>query len=114
MYQFAGADKVKRSGVPRARRGNMRWPAGGRTVYYGWTLSSLGAGVKIGAMGRFLNRFAFTFLILGGFLAFEGYELLTKGAQPSIWQVALYFIGAGMSLGIAVRGIRERHRQRQE
>jgi hypothetical protein len=65
-------------------------------------------------MPRLLSRFAFTFLILAGFLFYEGYILLTKAAKPSMWQVALYFVGAGMSLGIAVRGLRERHRGRQE
>ena len=65
-------------------------------------------------MDRFLSRFTFTFLILAGFLGYEGYVLLTGPVRPEIWRVALYFIGAGLSLGLAVRGIRERHRQREE
>ena len=65
-------------------------------------------------MSRWPGRFAFTFLILAGLLAWTGYKELTMRAQPDKVRVGLYFVAAGMSLGLAARGFRERHRGENE
>jgi hypothetical protein len=65
-------------------------------------------------MKRWLARLAFTFLILAGLLAWTGYKELTTRARPDKVRVGLYFVGAGMSLGLAVQGVRERHRGENE
>jgi hypothetical protein len=61
-------------------------------------------------MNRWLSRFAFTFLILAGLLIYQGYREMTTLAQPLWWRIGLYFVAAGMGLGLAVKGVRERHR----
>ena len=61
-------------------------------------------------MNRWLARLAFSFLVLAALLAWTGYKELTTRFSPSKPRVALYFVGAGMSLGLAARGFRERHR----
>lgn len=65
-------------------------------------------------MNRWLARLAFSFLVLAALLAWTGYKELTTRFAPSKPRVALYFVGAGMSLGLAVRGFRERHRSGNE
>jgi hypothetical protein len=63
-------------------------------------------------MNRWLARLAFSFLILAGLLFWEGYKLLTRptGAPPT-WRAWLYFLAAGLSVGLSAKGMRERHRQ---
>jgi hypothetical protein len=65
-------------------------------------------------MGRWLARLAYSFLILAGLLFWEGYKQLTRTASPQTWRIALYFVAAGISVGLAVRGIQERHRGNRE
>jgi hypothetical protein len=65
-------------------------------------------------MTRWLARLAFSFLVLAALLAWTGYKELTTRTHPSTARVALYFVGAGMSVGLAVRGFRERHRRENE
>jgi hypothetical protein len=65
-------------------------------------------------MNRWLARLAFSFLVLAGLLAWTGYKELTTRIAPNKARVALYFVGAGMSLGLAARGFRERHRGENE
>jgi hypothetical protein len=65
-------------------------------------------------MNRWLARLAFSFLILAGLLAWTGYKELTTRAQPDKVRVGLYFVAAGMSVGLAARGFRERHRGENE
>jgi hypothetical protein len=62
------------------------------------------------AANRWIARFAFTFLILAALLVYQGYRELTTLANPDKWRIGLYFVGAGIGLGLAVRGFRERHR----
>jgi hypothetical protein len=62
-------------------------------------------------MVKWLARFSFTFLVLAGLLIWQGYRELTVTSSPNIWRIGLYFIGAGVSVGLAFRGIRERHRR---
>lgn len=62
-------------------------------------------------MNRWLARLSFSFLILAGLLAYEGYKLLSRpGPARPAWQVWLYFLAAGLSVGLSVKGMRERHR----
>jgi hypothetical protein len=63
-------------------------------------------------MNRWLARFAFTFLILSGLLVYQGYREITTFAQPKTWRIGLYFVAAGIGVGLAARGFRERHRSR--
>jgi hypothetical protein len=65
-------------------------------------------------MNQWLARLAFSFLVLAALLAWTGYKELTTRIAPSKTRVALYFVGAGMSLGVAARGFRERHRGERE
>jgi hypothetical protein len=61
-------------------------------------------------MDRWLARFSYTFLILGGLLVWQAYREVTMLADPPKWRLALYFVGAMVSVGLAVRGIRGRYR----
>ena len=61
-------------------------------------------------VNRWLARLAFSFLILAGFLVWQGYREMTTLANPAWWRIGLYFVAAGVSVGLGVRGIRERHR----
>jgi Flp pilus assembly protein protease CpaA len=65
-------------------------------------------------MNQWLARLAFSFLVLAALLAWTGYQELTTRTVPNKVRVGLYFVGAGMSLGVAVRGFRERHRGEHE
>ena len=65
-------------------------------------------------MNQWLARLAFSFLVLAALLAWTGYKELTTRASADKVRVSLYFVGAGMSLGVAARGFRERHRGGRE
>lgn len=60
-------------------------------------------------MNRWLSRFAFTFLILGGLLIWQAHREWNTLAAPSKARIALYLVAAGVSIGLGVRGIKERH-----
>jgi hypothetical protein len=62
-------------------------------------------------MVKWLARFSFTFLVLAGLLLWQGYREMTMTSSPNTWRIGLYFVGAGVSIGLAFRGIRERHRR---
>jgi hypothetical protein len=61
-------------------------------------------------VNRWLARFSFTFLVVAGLLAWQGYRELTQSTRPNAWRVGLYFLAAGIGVGLAVKGVRERHR----
>jgi hypothetical protein len=63
-------------------------------------------------MARILARFVFTLLILSGFLFYEGYVELQRPGRADGWRVGLYFLAGGIGLGLAMRGLKERHRPR--
>ena len=64
-------------------------------------------------MSRWLARLSTSFLILAGLLAYQAYrEMQRPGVNRG--RVALYFVGAGIGVGLAVRGVRERHRREDE
>ena len=61
-------------------------------------------------MDRWLARLAYSFLILAGLLVWQAYREMTTLREPSKARLGLYFVGAMLSLGLAVRGMRVRHR----
>jgi hypothetical protein len=65
-------------------------------------------------MTRWLARLAFSFLVLAALLAWTGYKELTTRSHPNNLRVALHFVAAGISLGLAARGFKERHRRDNE
>jgi hypothetical protein len=63
-------------------------------------------------LSRWLARLSTSFLILSGLLVYQAYrELHVPGARPNWPRLTLYFLAAGISVGLAARGVRERHRQ---
>jgi hypothetical protein len=65
-------------------------------------------------MGKWLARFSTSFLILGGLLIYQGYRELTGPFIVNRWRIGLYFLAAGICIGLAMRGVRERHRSDRE
>ena len=62
-------------------------------------------------MARFLARFSFSFLILAGWLAWEGYQITIGSAPPNRAGYApLFFAGAAVCFALGVNGLRQRHR----
>ena len=59
---------------------------------------------------RWLARLSFSFLIVGFFLAWQGWKLVQSGPQGEQWRVLLYFAAALMSFVLGFMGVRERHR----
>ena len=60
---------------------------------------------------RWLGRFSFSFLIVGFFLAWEGYKRYTLLGGRLDWRAALYLLAAMLSLVLGMVGVRERHRR---
>ncbi len=60
---------------------------------------------------KWVARFSFTFLIIGGLLFYQVYELSAKPGTP-VWQYALLLIGGTMAISLGARGVRERHKPR--
>jgi hypothetical protein len=65
-------------------------------------------------MARWMARLAYSFFILAVLLAWEGYKELTRSSHPQTWRIALYFLAAGISVGLSFRGVQERHRGDRE
>jgi hypothetical protein len=55
---------------------------------------------------KWLSRLAFSFIIVGGALAWEGSKQTMTGRQ------IVCFIGAAVLLALGIAGLRERHRPR--
>jgi len=64
-------------------------------------------------MNKWLARLSTSFLILAGLLIYQGYRELTAPVPAIKWRIALYFVAAGVSLGLFARGVRERHRNNE-
>ena len=64
-------------------------------------------------MRYLLSRLPFTFLILGGWLAYEGYQT-TQGKYGPVnpVRVGAFFTAAGLSISLAILAFRERYRPR--
>jgi hypothetical protein len=60
---------------------------------------------------RWLARLAYSFVILAIFLMWEGAKALGRHGQPrNVPRVIGCFIGAGVLMALAGKGMRERHR----
>ncbi len=60
---------------------------------------------------QWLSRFAFSFIIVGMFLAWEGYQCVQGAAGPvSNWRIMLYFFAAMLCFVLGIIGVRQRHR----
>jgi hypothetical protein len=57
---------------------------------------------------------AYSFLILAGLLVWQAYREVTTLADAPKGRLALYFIGAMLSVGLGVRGIRARYRENRD
>ena len=61
---------------------------------------------------RWLARLAFSFIIIGGVLLWEGYKSLgTPTTERRPVRALTCFIAAGACMALAANGIRERHRR---
>ena len=59
-----------------------------------------------------LSRFGFSFLIVGFFLAYEGYESALGLRGPvTTGRIILYLVGAVLCFVLGFTGIRQRHRR---
>ena len=61
-------------------------------------------------LSPWLARFSTTFLIITGLLLWECYKAYDGQIRITRWQLALFLAGAMASFGLAVIGVRERHR----
>ena len=59
---------------------------------------------------KWVARFSFTFLIVGGLLFYEVFKLSETPGVP-VWKYALLLIGGTMAISLGARGIRERHKR---
>lgn len=64
-------------------------------------------------MDRWLSRLAFSFLILAGLLAVQGYREISGPAPVVKWRIGLYAVAVGVLAGLAIRGINARHRSEE-
>jgi hypothetical protein len=62
-------------------------------------------------MRKWLARLSFSFMIFAAVLAYEGYHIYhgQRGPRPA-WMAYAFFAGAALCFGLALRGVRERHR----
>ena len=60
---------------------------------------------------KWVARFSFTLLIIGGLLFYEVFKLSETPGTP-VWQYAIMLIGGTLAISLSARGIRERHRRK--
>lgn len=59
-----------------------------------------------------LGRLSFSFLVIAFFLGWEGRKrYLAAGGAIADWRTLLDFVAAVLAVGIALMGLRERHRR---
>lgn len=62
-------------------------------------------------MQRWLSRFSFPLLVVGGLLFYQAYLGSSGRAERlATWQVTLLLIGGACAMSLGLRGIRDRHR----
>lgn len=61
-------------------------------------------------MHRWLSRFSFTFLIVGGWLLYEAYRGASASQPLPTWQITLMVVGGALGFSLGMQGIRLRHR----
>lgn len=62
-------------------------------------------------MNRWLARLSTSFFILAGLLIYQSYKELTGPFPVVKWRIGLYSVAVGISIGLAIRGVQERHRR---
>lgn len=60
-------------------------------------------------MRKWLARFSFTLLILGGLLFYEAYLMQTAEPRAPMWQIIVVLIGGAAFISLGASGIRYRH-----
>lgn len=58
-------------------------------------------------MRKWIARFSFSLLIIGGVLIYEAFELQKSGTPA--WQLLLITIGGALAIAMGASGIRYRH-----
>lgn len=66
-------------------------------------------------MRKWLARLSFSLIIVAAVLAYEGRQVMRgdRGSRPA-WAAYAFFAGAAVCLGLGFRGVRERHRARDD
>lgn len=60
-------------------------------------------------MRKWISRFSFTFLIVGGVLLYEAYQLQAETPRPPDWQLLVIVVGGALSIALGAQGIRMRN-----
>lgn len=60
-------------------------------------------------MQKWISRFGFTLILIGGALIFEAMELQKSGTPT--WQLAVIVVGGALAIAMGVSGIRYRHQR---
>lgn len=62
-------------------------------------------------MRKWIARFSFTFMVLGGLLFYQAYEMQQLSPPPPTWQLLLIVAGGALAIAMGAQGIRIRHEQ---
>jgi hypothetical protein len=65
----------------------------------------------IKCMRKWIARLPFTFLIVGGLLFYQAYELQGANPPPPAWQLIVIVAGGALAVVMGLQGIRMRHQQ---
>lgn len=60
-------------------------------------------------MRKWIARFSYTLLIVGGLLFYQVYKFQTSDAKIPGWQTLLILIGGAVAIALGAQGIRIRH-----
>lgn len=65
-------------------------------------------------MRKWIARFSYTLLIIGGFLFYQVYKFQTSSEKLPGWQALLILVGGALAVAMGSQGIRDRHRLLKE
>ncbi len=65
-------------------------------------------------MRKWIARFSFTLLIVGGLLFYQAYELQGSEPRPPAWQLIVIVASGALAVAMGARGIRMRHEQMRD
>ncbi len=60
-------------------------------------------------MRKWIARFSYSLLIVGGVLLYEAYELQNPPSRTPMWEVIVVAIGGVLAIALGARGVRIRH-----
>jgi len=60
-------------------------------------------------MKKWLARFSYTLLILGGLLFYQIFTMYNAVERPPVWQVVIMLLGGMALISMGASGIRYRH-----